>query len=51
VTTDLILGMVSEDGKTAPRAYREYVAKGVDEGGRNPLEDELTVLDLYEVRN
>jgi putative transposase len=39
VTTDLILGMVSEDGKTAQRAYREYVEKGVDEGGRNPLED------------
>jgi REP element-mobilizing transposase RayT len=39
VTTDLILGMVSEDGKTARRAYREYVEKGVAEGGRNPLED------------
>ena len=39
VTTDLILGMVSEDGKTGRRAYREYVEKGVDEGGRNPLED------------
>lgn len=39
VTTDLILGMVSEDGKSARRAYRDYVEKGVDEGGRNPLED------------
>jgi len=39
VTTDLILGMVSEDGKTARRAYREYVEKGVDKGDRNPLED------------
>jgi putative transposase len=39
VTTDLILGMVSEDGKTARRAYREYVEKGVTEEGRNPLED------------
>ena len=39
VTTDLILGMVSEDGKTARRAYREYVQKGVAEEGRNPLED------------
>jgi len=39
VTTDLILGMVSEDGKAARRAYREYVEKGVAEEGRNPLED------------
>jgi hypothetical protein len=39
VTTDLILGMVSEDGKTARTAYREYVEKGVAEQGRNPLED------------
>jgi putative transposase len=39
VTTDLILGMVSEDGKTARTAYREYVEKRVDEGSRNPLED------------
>jgi len=39
VTTDLILGMVSDDGKAAGRAYREYVEKGVDEGSRNPFED------------
>ncbi len=39
VTTDLILGMVSEDGKTARTAYREYVEKGAAEEGRNPLED------------
>ena len=39
VTTDLILGMVSEGGKTARTAYREYVEKGVAEEGRNPLED------------
>ena len=39
VTTDLILGMVSEDGKTARRGYREYVEKGVAEEVRNPLED------------
>jgi putative transposase len=39
VTTDLILGMVSDDGKVARRAYREYVEKGMDEESRNPLED------------
>lgn len=39
VTTGLILGMVSEDGKTARRGYREYVEKGMDGDSRNPLED------------
>ena len=39
VTTDLILAMVSEDGKAGRRAYREYVEKGMDQESRNPLED------------
>lgn len=39
VTTDLILAMVSEDGKTGRRAYREYVEKGMDQESPNPLED------------
>jgi len=39
VTTDLILGMVSDDDKTGRRAYREYVEKAIDEENRNPLQD------------
>ena len=39
VTTDLILGMVSDDGKATRRAYREYVEKGMEEESRNPLEN------------
>jgi len=39
VTTDLLLGMVAGDGKTACRAYREFVEAGMGEGVRNPFEE------------
>ena len=39
VTTDLLLGMVSEDGRIARKAYREYVEAGMAEGVRNPFTD------------
>jgi hypothetical protein len=37
VTTDLLLGMLSEDGRMARKAYREYVDAGMGEGVRNPF--------------
>jgi len=37
VTTDLILGMVSSNGKSAPREYREFVERGLGEDLENPL--------------
>lgn len=37
--TDLLLGMVSENGRVARKAYQEYVEAGMGEGVRNPFVD------------
>jgi len=39
VTTELLLGMVSGDGRIARKAYREYVEAGMAEGVQNPFAD------------
>jgi putative transposase len=39
LTTDLVLGMVSGNGRVARKAYQEYVEAGMGEGVRNPFVD------------